>query len=113
MLKRAMKTTLFLLLICFSTGSIGWADWVQEGDALTTDPNKASYVPDIAFAGNIPYVACSEGVSGGIGQAIVKHFNGSAWVQDGGSLNVDPTVSAGVPSIAIINQKPYGAWEKV
>jgi len=86
-------------------------NWVQDGggNPLNIDPGKNAYGPSLAVANGTPYLAWYEGAPG-TNQVYVKHFNGSSWVQDGGSLNHDAQHAAITPSLAIDHGVPYVAW---
>lgn len=84
--------------------------WVQDGGALNVDPSASARWPSIAIYGTTPYVAWAENKTDGSQQIFVKHFNGSAWVQDGGSLNVNPANMGVYPKIAFNGSTPYVLW---
>jgi hypothetical protein len=87
--------------------------WVQDGGSLNMDPiNGTAYNPKIDASSGIPYITWVE-INGSGSNLYVKHWNGSAWVQDGGYLNnssIDYTSS--VPSIAVFNGMPYVCWSQ-
>jgi hypothetical protein len=84
--------------------------WVPVGSSLNHDATKPAGLPSIASVGGVPYVAWGES-NGTVGEVYVKRFDGSTWVQVGsGSLNVDPTHTAGSPSVASVGGVPYVAW---
>jgi len=83
--------------------------WVLDGGSLSNDPSKPIASPFIAFSGATPYVAWRE-TTGGAFQTFVKHLHDSTWVQNGGSLNVNATVSAFAPALGFDGANPYAAW---
>jgi hypothetical protein len=75
--------------------------WVQDGGSLNTNPSNVGFFPDICTTSTgVPYVAWHES-EGSNHWIYVKHFNGSAWNQDGGQLNVTPNKYAELPAIAM------------
>ena len=86
------------------------AAWIQDGGSLNADVSKDAISPDIVFNGTTPYVTWHEMNGAGIYQVYVKHWNGVSWVQDGGSLNVDLTKSAGASKIVFNGTIPYVSW---
>lgn len=96
------------------------AAWMPVGDRVEVDGTVDASAPVLAFAGATPYIAWLEGdaeVHGGTGglrkRLLVKHWNGSAWVQDGLPLNFDTQkFVAGPPRIAVLGQTPYVAWNE-
>ncbi|MCK5243262.1 T9SS type A sorting domain-containing protein [bacterium] len=87
------------------------SSWVQLGTGLNVDPTKSALITklNIDFANNTPYVCWYEsGIS--VMQIYVKHYNGSTWIQDGGSLNVDTNQGASYPHMAISGTIPYVTW---
>lgn len=71
------------------------ASWVAVGGVLNSDPNQDAEWPSIALVGSTPYVGWAERIANRL-QVMVAHFDGSEWVFDSISLNVDPTQDAGV-----------------
>lgn len=60
-----------------------------------------------------PYVVWSEmKYVNGIEQCkiFVKHFNSTDWIQDGGTLNIDPESYGREPRIASNGVQPYVVW---
>ncbi len=86
--------------------------WVQDGaGSLNIDANHQATAPAIAFSGPTPYVAWQE-AGMAASQIYVRRWNGTAWVQLGGSLNRDPSRAAAAPSIIVIGAAPYVAWRE-
>ena len=82
---------------------LGRGHWEQVGGSLENNP--ASYIewPQITVKGTTPYVCWVEQ-----GQLYVKHFDGSSWVQDGGSLNVSSgSFVSSYPTIISDNTSVY------
>lgn len=109
-----MKKSFALLVALFVLGGCSLAlatTWVQDGQMLNLDPTYDAYAPKIAFNNGVPYVAWTEwNDQSEPSKVYVKHLNGSAWVQDGGALNIDTALFADGPAICIFNNKPYVAW---
>jgi hypothetical protein len=87
--------------------------WVSVGSGplnISTTMNASN--PSIGSVGGVPYVAWRES-DGSHYQIYVKRFQGSSWVLVGsGSLNVSPTINAGLPSMAVVAGIPYVAWDE-
>lgn len=85
--------------------------WVAVGGALNTSAqNYAGYLA-MTVLGTTPYVAWQERAAAGNNKIFVKHWNGSAWVQDGSALNFDTsTGEAGRPAIANDGTKVWVGW---
>jgi hypothetical protein len=83
--------------------------WVLNGGALNVNPAHLGDGPSIANVGGVPYVAWRE-YDGTTNHVYVKHWNGSAWVQDGGALNLVAAEQANSPSIASVGGVPYVAF---
>jgi len=88
-------------------------NWVVLGGGLL---NVAGFndaiTPSLAIHNGIPYVAWSESDGSGVKQIYVKHFNGTSWVQDGGSLNVNRADAAAAPCLIFDGGIPYVAWRE-
>jgi len=83
--------------------------WNSIGGSLNFDGNEQAAAPDIGLAGITPYV-CWQETSVSSNQIFVKHYNGTDWKQDGGSLNVDSNQNAFAPRIAVYSGVPYVTW---
>jgi len=81
--------------------------WIQDGGGLNVDVSKNAHYPSLSFSGSTPYVAWYEN-DGTTNQIYVKHWNGSTWIQDGGSLNVDVSKDAYYPSLSFSESTPSG-----
>jgi hypothetical protein len=86
------------------------SSWIRNGGALNVSSSSVASFPSIAAVGGVAYVAWSEQAAGQPAQVYVAHWSGSAWVDDGGSLNASATDSARTPSIVGIGAVPYVAW---
>jgi hypothetical protein len=101
--------TLLSILILLPTGI--WANWLQQGECLNIDKINAASHPRIEVSNGVPYVAWGEySYYPNAAYVYVKHFNGAAWIQDGGCLNNDPSKWAVQPSMKIHNSIPYVAF---
>lgn len=91
--------------------NVGSTTWDLVGGELNMDGTKSAADSAIAFDGsNTPYVVWVEPDGSGINQIYVSHFNGSNWVQDGGSLNIDATKNGSNPAIAINGSTIKVSW---
>ncbi len=90
------------------TGSV----WNQDGGILNVDSNQNAREPSIAFSNNGTLYVAWEESNGTAKQIYVKHYTGSTWVQDAGSLNVDSNQDAQRPEIALYNLTPYVTWHE-
>jgi hypothetical protein len=86
--------------------------WVQNGGSLNVNSLDDAKDPKIASVGGVPYVTWDESFQGGASQVEVKHWDGSGWVRDGGSLNVDTGASAVTPWITDVGGVPYVAFQQ-
>ncbi|MCK5241730.1 hypothetical protein KAR34_04690 [bacterium] len=91
--------------------NISAASWQQDGEYLNLNSNQGAGYSTIAVKNNTPYVTWSES-NGAVIHVYVKHYNNGVWVQDGGSLNVDPTQHAQSAKITIIDNTPYVTWHE-
>lgn len=95
----------------FSAGA-----WHQDGGSLNIDPTQDAEDPDIADVGSVPYVVWTEdSASLHAAQVYVAHLgSGDTWVDDGGSLNVNPDDDASNedPSLASVGGLPTVAWNE-
>ncbi len=83
--------------------------WVQDGGSLNMNAAQSAYVCDIAVFNGTPYV-CWQESNGTANQIYVKHYNGSAWISDNGSLNVNTGQTASGPKMDISHGTPYVTW---
>ena len=98
------------IYVKYYTGS-SWKHVSESEESLNVNPSQVAHYPAIAISNGTPYATWQEG--GGIAEQIyVKHYDGSSWIQDGGSLNVNmiPNHHAYHPAIAISNGTPYVTW---
>ncbi len=92
------------------TATVPPAAWETLGGTINELSSYDGYRPSLALAGEVPYVTFGE-YSGSLGRIIVRHWTGSAWVQDGGQLDLNPSQSnKGWPRIAVYNGEPYVTW---
>ena len=87
------------------------SSWLSDGESLNANTANSAYSPTMAFSNETPFVTWYEAMSGKT-QIYVKHFNGSSWISDGGSLNVNVNSAATNPVIAMLNATPYVAWHE-
>jgi hypothetical protein len=87
--------------------------WLQLGSALDINLAKGAYYPSLALdsSGN-PIVAWEE-YDGNNSNIYVKRWNGSAWVQMGGALDVTLADPANSPSLEVDSSgKPVVTWQE-
>jgi len=92
-------------------------DWtiIDGGDdtnGLNENPLQGASMPKLAVSNDALYVAWREN-NGTADQIRVKKYDGEDWVSlDNGSngLNVDPSVSASSPDMAVLNNELYVTW---
>jgi hypothetical protein len=104
---------IFVLLVAPSA----LANWNEPAAGpLNVDPTKNAATGEanesITSVGGVSYVAWQETDGSGVTQVRVKSLGGAGWKAVGGSLNVDPTRDAFLPSITSINGVPYVAFEQ-
>jgi hypothetical protein len=88
--------------------------WTSAGASLNADPTRAGLNPHIADVGGMPHVTWRED-STGVGTAYqvhVKSWDGAAWADVGGALNVNPTKIAQASRISSVAGTPYVAWQE-
>lgn len=88
------------------------ADWLPVGGSLNVDVNRGATCTSQAIAisdAGVPYVTWHES-NGTRTQVYVKHWNGSAWVQDGSSLNNNVGQDAKGACIRVAGETPYVTW---
>jgi len=87
--------------------------WEQDGGVLNIDPAHPGYYPGIAITeSGTPYVSWRENNGASIRQLYISHYNGSSWIQDNGSLNMNPDNNTYSTTIAISNGTPFAVWEE-
>jgi len=87
-------------------------NWVQDGGCLNVSIAKDAAKPSLAILNGTPYVAWSENDNSGVKQIYVKHYDGSNWVPDGGSLNINSSDMAYEPCLVISGGMLYVAWRE-
>jgi hypothetical protein len=85
------------------------SNWQPLGGALNINAGQSAWSPKITCLQGVPYVAWHES-NGPMNQIYVKHWTGSQWQQDGGSLNYDPGVSCANPCILATASQVYVAF---
>jgi hypothetical protein len=88
--------------------------WTSAGGSLNADPTRSGFNTAIADVGGTPYVTWREDSTGvGTGyQVHVKSWDGAAWADLGGSVNVDPTKIAQASRVGSVAGTPYVAWQE-
>ncbi|MFQ5456492.1 MAG: hypothetical protein ACE5EA_09885, partial [Nitrospirota bacterium] len=92
--------------------------WVQDGESLNLYSKLFVYAistrhalnPSIAINNNISYVAWIEINVDGISQLYVKKLVDKQWEEIGGGLNIDNSMPASSPSIAVDDKFIYVSW---
>jgi len=107
-MKRYQFLILTALAFCIPPAA-SRADWVQEGGPLNVDIGQHALASTLASNGTTVCAVWME-TNGTNNQVYVKHFNGTAWVQDGASLNVDTAHDASRPKLGWEGTQPYVAW---
>ena len=107
---RAVVVGFFAL--CALMPGVTRAAWNQPvAGSLNVSMSQDGFNPQMADVGGVPYVAWTEMNAGGE-EVYVKRFDGGAWTQVGGSLNVVATDGTGLPSIANVGGVPYVVWDE-
>ncbi|MDX6649005.1 MAG: hypothetical protein QOJ97_956 [Solirubrobacteraceae bacterium] len=84
--------------------------WVQVGAAsLNVDPTSEADSPELVNSGGSAYVSFTE-QKNFFYRSYVKRFDGTNWVQVGGSLSLDPAKSARVLGLADVLGVPFAAF---
>ena len=104
----------FVLLVLPATGR---ADWEALGGSLNAvnAPESIDLTQEMASVGGTPWVAWVEpvappGPTMAPTRLRVASWDGTSWVRKGSDLNIDPALSASMPSIANVGGVPYVAW---
>lgn len=87
--------------------------WEDLGGVININTERHALSPSISLGDSTPYIAWMEYDAGGASQIYVKRWNGKEWIQMGGSLNIDATRQATVPSLAMKGNIPYVAWAEI
>ena len=93
------------------TGGTSQNTWTVATELYLGGAYSAAPRPSLAISGAVAYVAWHE-LDAQWTRAYVKHFDGTSWIQDGTSLNIDPARAATFPRIAMAGATPYVAWEE-
>lgn len=112
-MNKKMRIGLVVLVSILFFSSVTSADWVQDNGSLNNDVNKNAGSPSLFVNGTTPYVSWGEAVEILLGHSYLKHWNGAAWVQDGGIMNADANRSTGEPVLNFYNGTPYVALIEV
>lgn len=95
------------LMVILLGPALAHADWVADGAAVTTTAMFGSESPSLAMIGSTPYVAWKE-----MNRALVKRFNGAAWVAVGSNLLVEPNAMPWSVRLATDGTELWAAvWE--
>jgi hypothetical protein len=85
------------------------SSWQQDGGNISTGTVGSNY-SHIITMNNTPYVSYLDSGPGYGPLVLVKHWNGSAWVQDGSWLNFATNYLPNACNIAAANGTPYVCW---
>ncbi|MCK5218048.1 T9SS type A sorting domain-containing protein [bacterium] len=85
-------------------------DWNLLGASLNKNVSKSANAPSLYIDKGTPYTAWMEYTLPGNAEIFVKSWQGSNWVQLGGSLNLDANQHGYSPSLYVDNSTPYIAW---
>lgn len=117
-LRAATRTQVFLAPVMCALGcwlalpGTAGAAWNQPTAApLNFDPTGDAFDPSITTVGGSPYLAWDE-IIGTARRVHVDQLTDGGWATVGGSLNIDSTKKAELPSIASIGGTPYVAWDE-
>lgn len=79
---------------------------------LGSTPNSQSYIhgSDVTVLGTTIYVTWAERTQTGNSKVYLSHWNGSAWISDGGVLNNTSTKDATYPSITNDGTNVWVSW---
>ena len=85
--------------------------WSKLGGSLNVDTgNEAQNARVVAAADGTVYSAWTEKNGSGVFQLYARRWDGTSWILQGGSLNVDSTLGVTEPHIAVNGNIPYAAW---
>ncbi|MBI5193936.1 MAG: hypothetical protein HZA08_10915 [Nitrospirae bacterium] len=85
-------------------------EWALVGRFLNLSPIRHAANPVLTVSGNNLYAAWSEKDQKNISQIFVRQWNGTEWVRQGSSLNVNPDHRAINPVISGNGTSLYAAW---
>jgi hypothetical protein len=89
------------------------SEWEMIGKSLNLDPGLPAVSPSLAADDTGLYVAWIENNRSRTPQLHVKKRIGEDWTLLGDSVNRDPALDAGQPSLALIDKTPYVAWTEL
>jgi hypothetical protein len=88
--------------------------WVKIGSSLNVNTDRDATNTRVSIVGSgpgaYPFAAWTEQNAAKVDQLYAAYWNGSAWIQTGGSLNFDPGRSVLEPQLYIHGLMPYAAW---
>jgi hypothetical protein len=87
--------------------------WDLLGGSLNVEPMNHALNPSLAVLGETPYITWIEINAAGVSHLYAKHWDGSSWVTDGKSLNMDPGHHALSPSIVRRGPTLYISWSEL
>jgi hypothetical protein len=90
-----------------AVGGIDGAGGLALASAELYDPATNSWA--LAAAGAVPYAAWQETSASGT-RVHVAHWDGAAWVSDGGDLRVSPAAEGAAPALLLRGAVPYVSW---
>lgn len=85
-------------------------DWNMDGRFLNVSPIRQAANPVLTVSGGKLYAAWSEKDQRNISQIFVRQWNGTDWLRQGNSLNVNPETHAISPVISGNGAGLYAAW---
>lgn len=86
--------------------------WQPMGKNLNLDSRRRALEPTLAGYQDKAYLAWVELNARGLSRLYVKHWDGTSWVGEGGSLNLDPNQPAWSPALASDPSGLYLAWSE-
>jgi hypothetical protein len=89
----------------------GTSTWSKLGGSLNVDTGHDAHNARVAVAADgTVYSAWVEKDDSGVNQLYARRWDGTSWILQGGSLNVDSTFGVTEPHIAVNGNVPYAAW---
>lgn len=87
--------------------------WEPMGEAVNRNPDRTALLPSLSVAGTSPTIAWMEYNEDGVSQIYVKRWDGKGWAQIGESLNIDSSMPATAPSLAMKGDAPFVVWTEI
>jgi Bacterial Ig-like domain len=85
--------------------------WFKLGGSLNVDTGHDAHHARVAVAADgTVYAAWGEKDDSGVNQLYARRWDGTSWILQGGSLNVDSTFGVTEPYIGVNGNVPYVAW---